>query len=267
MQARISQAQTHIRGNNQRTRLSGTTAPAPGRSCTPAFSLIELLTVIAVIAILSAILIPVVQYTRQSARESTSISNLRQIATALNLYATEHEGRYPPGYFYKPGEGERIWTVELSPYLNQESGSGESARNIFVSPLAEIPVRDGSFRQGVVPSTYSVHGLICADISNGDTRLRQSGILRPTEVILVGEGTQRSNSSYSNASFSNPSAFRTSDSPEPLDRLIPTGSDADGVGGALRYRARGAVPVAFVDGHTELMKKGTVTYANVIADR
>ncbi len=237
------------------------------KSSAKAFSLIELMTVIAVIGILCSILIPTIQYVRQSARESKSISNLRQISAALNVYASEHGGRFPAGYFYQPGEGERIWTVELSPYLEQKTDSNESARNIFVSPLAEIPVNEGNFNQGVVPSTYSVHGLICSDISNGDTRLRQSLIKRPSDVILVGEGTQRSNSTYANASFSNPIAFRQADSTEDLDTPIPTGSDVDGVGGALRYRARGYVPVAFVDGHAELMKKGTVTYANVIADR
>lgn len=51
----------------------------PGRSHRGAFTLIELLTVIAIIGILAAILIPVVSRVRQSARESVGLSNLRQI--------------------------------------------------------------------------------------------------------------------------------------------------------------------------------------------
>lgn len=254
------------------SRLSGkmnrqATEPDHRRRALGAFSLIELLTVIAIVGVLCAIIVPAVNYVRQSARESTSVSNLRQIATALNLYAAEHGGLYPISYFYQPGQGERNWVVLLAPYMEQKTASGESARNIFVSPLAEIPVRDGNYNAGYIPSTYSLHGLICPDSSGGAVPMRQSMILRPTEVILVGESTQRSNSTYANASFSNPAAFRRANSPESLDTPIPTNSDVDGVGGALRYRARGFAPVAFVDGHADLMEKGTVTYANVIADR
>lgn len=59
-----------------------------------AFTLIELLTVVAIIGILAAILIPVVGKARDSARQSTCASNLRQIGTALHLYHDDH-GRFP----------------------------------------------------------------------------------------------------------------------------------------------------------------------------
>ena len=56
------------------------------------FTLIELLTVIAIIGILAAIIIPVVGKVRQSARNATSISNLRQLAQTNLLYAGENRG-------------------------------------------------------------------------------------------------------------------------------------------------------------------------------
>lgn len=61
-----------------------------------AFTLIELLTVIAIIGILAAILIPVVGLVREGARASKCISNLRQIGQAIYLYAEDHNGTTPP---------------------------------------------------------------------------------------------------------------------------------------------------------------------------
>ncbi len=239
----------------------------PTRRAPRAFTLIELLTVIAIIGILAAIIIPTVGSVRKSAKESQSLSNLRQIALAMNLYADEYRDLFPPGYYYKAGDGERIWTAELVPYIGLKAKIYSADQSLFVSPLAEIPVRDGSPNSGVIPSTYSVNGMICPDISGGDTRLPRNQVPRPTRVILVGESTQRSNNTYANGSFNNPAAWRTRNSSQALDDLIPTDSDVDGTGGALRYRGRSGAPVAFVDGHVESVKKGSVTYGHIIADR
>jgi prepilin-type N-terminal cleavage/methylation domain-containing protein/prepilin-type processing-associated H-X9-DG protein len=62
-----------------------------------AFTLIELLTVIAIIGILAAILIPVVGSVRESARSALCISNLRQVHTGFILYADDNTGRLPYG--------------------------------------------------------------------------------------------------------------------------------------------------------------------------
>ncbi|MCX6345743.1 MAG: prepilin-type N-terminal cleavage/methylation domain-containing protein, partial [Armatimonadetes bacterium] len=59
------------------------------------FTIIELLSVIAIIAILASILFPVFARVRERARKSGCASNLRQISVSLNLYAQEHGGRFP----------------------------------------------------------------------------------------------------------------------------------------------------------------------------
>ncbi|WP_043586171.1 prepilin-type N-terminal cleavage/methylation domain-containing protein [Geminisphaera colitermitum] len=59
-----------------------------------AFTLIELLTVIAIIGILAAIIIPVTAKVRNKARGMQCLSNLRQLQTANILYAEEHRGAY-----------------------------------------------------------------------------------------------------------------------------------------------------------------------------
>lgn len=60
-----------------------------------AFTLIELLTVMGIIAILAAILFPVFASARGKAREIACVSNLRQIGLAIRMYAQDHDEIYP----------------------------------------------------------------------------------------------------------------------------------------------------------------------------
>jgi prepilin-type N-terminal cleavage/methylation domain-containing protein/prepilin-type processing-associated H-X9-DG protein len=84
------------------------------------FTLIELLVVIAIIAILAAILFPVFAQAREKARQSSCLSNLKQLALAYGMYAQDwdqkysmnrYNGRtanYPDSY---------TWKSAIQPYL------------------------------------------------------------------------------------------------------------------------------------------------------
>ncbi|EIP98380.1 prepilin-type N-terminal cleavage/methylation domain-containing protein [Opitutaceae bacterium TAV1] len=65
------------------------TAPCGG------FTLVELLTVIAIIGILVAILIPVAGRVRNSARRTEAASNVRQLVIGLQIYATDNKQMLP----------------------------------------------------------------------------------------------------------------------------------------------------------------------------
>ena len=65
------------------------------RSRSPGFTLIELLVVIAIIAILAAILFPVFARARESAKQATCLSNLKQIGTGITLYEQDADDRFP----------------------------------------------------------------------------------------------------------------------------------------------------------------------------
>jgi prepilin-type N-terminal cleavage/methylation domain-containing protein len=91
-----------------------------------AFTLIEVLVTIAIIGLLVAVLLPAVQYTREAARKSVCINNLRQLSTALHSYhATTNV--LPPGQIRANSSGPISagtgwsWGTMLLPYLEEET--------------------------------------------------------------------------------------------------------------------------------------------------
>src|SRR5437867_3115090 len=88
-----------------------------------AFTLVELLVVIAVIGLLIALLLPAVQAARESARKAACKNNLRQIGLALHTFESAN-GRFPTGVLGTSGSATNsqllhTWMTYLLPYIEQ----------------------------------------------------------------------------------------------------------------------------------------------------
>src|SRR5581483_8017016 len=90
------------------------------------FTLIELLVVIAIIAILAAILFPVFARAREQARRTACLSNMKQIGTALHMYAQDYDENFPQRYGdccavadFENGY-QRTWKNMLMPYIKSK---------------------------------------------------------------------------------------------------------------------------------------------------
>jgi len=83
------------------------------------FTLIELLVVIAIIAILAAILFPVFARAREKARQTSCLSNVKQILLASLMYAQDYDEMMPVGHIGPDPQNDpraTIWFNIIQPY-------------------------------------------------------------------------------------------------------------------------------------------------------
>jgi len=181
-----------------------------------AFTLIEILVTIAIIAILTAILFPVFARARENARRVSCLSNLKQIGLAIMQYTQDYDEMYSPNfkrsttnktiaqtetgtpgaYFYSSYDGSASsghgysWMDFIFPYIRNVQ--------VFICPNASYPTAAFTTDYGrcKLSSTcsYPSYGINSAfyNVNTGYTGsqswltpLRMSAVQRPSELIMV----------------------------------------------------------------------------------
>ncbi len=172
------------------------------------FTLIELLCVIAVIAIVMAILLPVLAQARAAARQTGCVSNARQVGMAILLYAQDCDEVFTP--YFDRVEGDRCgsgmrytgaskyWPELVSPYISPVTGHhGEDGQALIgdLSPLFRCPEWSGSLDAGNWKSgnisSYGISDHIVnwwtPNYCGGFTPRSISEVVAPAECLLLAE--------------------------------------------------------------------------------
>ncbi len=207
------------------------------------FTLIELLVVIAIIAILAAILFPVFARAREKARQTSCLSNMKQIGTAVMMYAQDYDEMMPSFHITPWGSNARLFGHYdlIGPYTMNEQ--------VFVCPSfhyrtnghrTDLPSGEGFYRQ-YIKSSYATQrassvGHVNTPMGLPPTSLAE--IQRPAETIVLFESTYRQPHWPFDLGFDN-------DTFEPLEM------QDDGRVGYMRYPHNRQMNIAYADGHAK----------------
>ena len=147
------------------------------------FTLIELLVVIAIIAILAAILFPVFARAREKARQTSCLSNVKEITLAVIMYLSDYDQVYPVASYQHPAsgmscDGKVFWPLVVEPYIkagtDNTTWSGGSI-SIWRCPSKQIT-------QSWYCGAYAEYGM-----NTNIFGIMESKLDRPAQTVCIGE--------------------------------------------------------------------------------
>jgi prepilin-type N-terminal cleavage/methylation domain-containing protein/prepilin-type processing-associated H-X9-DG protein len=146
------------------------------------FTLIELLVVIAIIAILAAILFPVFAKAREKARQSSCLSNVKQMILGVMSYAQDYDERYPGGL---TGSDTTQGPVTRSPWFTTAKNTSDVifpyVKNTQLFTCPSSPNSASTYS-----CNYGFNVKICPNLTTAGTAAVSLGqVTRPAEVFCV----------------------------------------------------------------------------------
>ena len=213
------------------------------------FTLIELLIVIAIIAILAGMLLPALNAAREKARAITCVSNLASLGKGLILYVDDYKGFLPLIPSTNRGWGITIGAAAPDAMSKMAPTSYLKAnKNMMSCPSAETRVTFDFQKMGYgAPFNYGQHPRYNSDEEgiasfgmyegNNSTMIYTQRIRRPSVCMLLGDSLTDGNSSTM---------------PQPqFVRLQKSGSTGCTPGGRLVLRHSNRMNLVMLDGHVE----------------
>ena len=159
---------------------------------TGAFTLVELLVVMAIMGVLAGLMIPVLGSARASARDTQCLGNLRNIGTAMMMYIGVYNDHIPPcggqgsDTFYLP------WYYSLLPY-NDDWGIYECpAKATTMEDVPELtedwqPIEDRPYHAVNYGMNFQFPGTSPEKDLMGDT-IQTTMLISVSEVLIIADG-------------------------------------------------------------------------------
>lgn len=236
-----------------------------------AFTLIELLVVIAIIAILAAILFPVFAQARAKARQTTCLSNHKQIALATLMYTQDYDETLPFAACNPTGLPLVMWYDLVEPYVksgtagefNPVAGpAGRKFAPFWVCPdfrNSAIPSRVGDPAPFAYPAAQLDPGMSYAANGNIMPMFRApapdpfpgkitslSGLEAPSQVVMAAHGLVVRPAVAGDDWNSGCTGAETGFPPVPNEAIKNASAYC-----AARYRHTGGSVYALADGHAK----------------
>jgi prepilin-type N-terminal cleavage/methylation domain-containing protein/prepilin-type processing-associated H-X9-DG protein len=217
----------------------------------PGFTLIELLVVIAIIAILAAILFPVFAQAREKARASGCLSNGKQIALAISMYAQDYDETFPFDIQASGTVNEVWWADVVQPYIKTGNRGG-----ILTCPSASsagyaYSFNDAMSGKGIASATAPADTVLTSDAA-------QCPKLKDKVYSLARANPYFIYTLKGQEAFWLPAPNFTSGAGTGEASLRPDArdEDTDAAQGLLRFRHNEGANTTFADGHAKYVRKG-----------